>query len=128
MKEYNWITVEEAAIRFSTPESVIRAVVANGAKIPKKKMWRDIVPRGKERYAFRGKTASGYKVLIREDAIRIWCETRNLYMRDKSIAHTAQLDLPKLSIVKGLPLEVVSDMARKSKNLRKIHDEYRNHK
>jgi hypothetical protein len=127
MKEkYEWITIEEAAKRFQTPESIIRGVTQNGSKIPSKKIWSQIVPKGKERFMFRAKNYRSWRKLYRADALKVWCETRNLYMRDKSIAHVAQMDIPKLNIVKGLSLETVSDMHKKNKRLREIHDSYRN--
>lgn len=124
MKKYNWITIQEAAAKFNTPETIIISAASNH-RFPKKRSWQGTVPKGKERYMFRSIKSTGWRVFVREDAVKIWCETRNLYMRDKSIAYVTQMDVPKLNLVKGLSLETVTEMQKKNKRLRKIHDSYR---
>ena len=117
-KKTNWITIGEAAKRFETPGSVIRAILANrSGDFDTKRKW---APTGQSPHSF-GSRKSRLVVLVAEHQIREWCQTRAEFVKRRAISKMAATDGKVLNLSRGESFEDIENVYYRHKKMGKIY-------
>lgn len=100
-KKTVWITLREASEMFNTPKQILDGAVANRGIWKKKRVWRTSAKPGLEKFVFRGRAGGGWCLVYDAQQIGTWCNSRNEYMKNKSISQVANTQNIILDLSKG---------------------------